>query len=120
MTSLIVCDTCPTALRNVHVYAPPSIRSTWRIDVHPFHVADLDARRHHAHSVRRRHFLVVLVPRDERLRRGGGVAEQLDRVAVLVDEERRRDMTEYRRRCNQSTVIMVALCNRADHYIFIL
>ena len=31
MTSLMVCETCPTALRNVHVYAPPSFRSTSRI-----------------------------------------------------------------------------------------
>jgi len=43
--------------------------------VHSVHVTDLDARWRHAHSLRWRHFLVVLAPRDERFWRGGGVAE---------------------------------------------
>jgi len=68
--------------------------------VHAVDVADLDAPRRDAHPLRWLHFLVVLVPRDQRFRRGGGITEQLDRVAVPVNEERRRDVTEHRRRCN--------------------
>lgn len=46
---------------------------------------------------------VVFAPHDDRLRRRGRLAEQLHGVALFVDEERRRDVAEDWRRCNQQS-----------------
>ena len=42
----------------------------------------------------------VLAPRQRRRRRRGRLAEHVDRVALLLDEERRRDFAQHRRSCS--------------------